>query len=286
MIKIKKYFYSVVVLLGIILALISGKTTLAATAGVSEILKSDKTYTNFDLDGDGKKDKIVLKTKIERGYVFSAYFWINGKKVYTLANKNTTYEYATYLVITLQNGKKYIYVGMEGANSGISLDQIFEYRKGAITKVANISNMMKDYQGASYVQLFPIKNIRVSGNKITVDFTAMNFSIGTGLFTIEYKYKNGKLMRNGYSGVINNNSKCYHARKNIKIYEKPGSAKSKFILKTGEGAYVEKYYSKKGKLYLRVRDLKGNIGWIKALTRSQIKGLGRSPLFEEGRYVG
>ena len=109
-----------VVLVLVMIILLTETRTYAATAVVSDFLKSNKVYKNYDLNGDGKKDKIVLKERIKDKYKLTAYFIINGKKVYTLANKSTIYRSASYQIITLQNGKSFIVAVLEGDNPGIS----------------------------------------------------------------------------------------------------------------------------------------------------------------------
>ena len=151
--------------------------------------------------------------------------------------------------------------------------------------IRNITNMMKNYQGASFINNYPENGIQVRGNRIIIKFTSMNRTTGYRVFVIIFEYKNRKLVRSSYSGDLEYLDKCYHAKKNIKIYEKPGSAKVAYTLKTGDSSYIEKYYLKNGKLYLRVRDTRGRIGWIASLTYTQTKGLAGSPLFVEGWYA-
>lgn len=273
------------VLLALFMVLLLTETPVfSATAGISGFLRNNRSYTNYDLDGDGKKDKILLKESKQNGYKFTAYFMVNGKRVYTLANKSSDYENAFYQIITLQNGKRFIYAGLEGPNSGISKNKILVYKNGKMKLVTNITDLMKNYQGASFISNYPEKGIQIKGNDIIIKYMSMNRTTGYRKFIITLKYKNGNLVRS-YSGDLEYENKCYHAKKNIKTYEKPGSEKVSYTLKAGEGSYIEKYYLKGGKLYLRVRDTRGRIGWIKGLTRTQTKGLSGSPLFVEGWYA-
>ena len=279
----RKKVMSVVLVLIMMLLLIE-IPVYSATAGVSDFLKSNKVYKNYDLNGDGKKDKIVLKERIQDKYKLTAYFIINGKKVYTLANKSTIYRSASYQIITLQNGKSFIVAALEGHNTGISSSQILSYKNNKIKKEKDIKNMMKNFQGASFIENYPEKGIQVKGNEVIIRYTSMNWTTGYRVYVFTFKYKDGGLKRN-YDGDLKYLDKCYHAKKDIKIYEKPESSRVAYTLKMGEGSYIEKYYLKNDKLYLQVRDMRGRIGWIRALTYAQTKGLSGSPLFAEGGYA-
>lgn len=54
--------------------------------------------------------------------------------------------------------------------------------------------------------------------------------------------------------------------------------------KTGENVTIDRYYLKKGNLYIRIRRSNEQKGWIKCLTYSH-KGRGKSPLFTNAHYV-
>lgn len=69
----RKKVMSVVLVLIMMLLLIE-IPVYSATAGVSDFLKSNKVYKNYDLNGDGKKDKIVLKERIQDKYKLTAYY--------------------------------------------------------------------------------------------------------------------------------------------------------------------------------------------------------------------
>lgn len=255
----------------------SGKTVQAA-AGVSENLRNDRVY-KYDLDGNRKTDRIVLKTR-RSGYNISGVFYVNEKKVYSLPK--TDCEYVGYRIITLANGKRFIYAWTEGPNPGISSDRILQYHKGKMKTVCILTNLMKNYQGASYVSWYPNDAITVSGNSIKVRLVSMNWTTGAMEYIIPYKYKNGTLVRSSYSGYFSK-SRTFKVSKQFSTYKKPGSRSRAFVVKKLENVIIDKYYIKKGKLYLQVRRSNGQTGWLNAYTDKQ-KGRVRSPIFYDGYY--
>ena len=120
--------------------------------------------------------------------------------------------------------------------------------RNKIKKEKDIKNMMKNFQGASFIENYPEKGIQVKGNEVIIRYTSMNWTTGYRVYVFTFKYKDGGLKRN-YDGDLKYLDKCYHAKKDIKIYEKPESSRVAYTLKMGEGSYIEKYYFKKDKLY-------------------------------------
>lgn len=80
----------------------------------------------------------------------------------------------------------------------------------------------------------------------------MNWTTGGMEYVIPYKYKNGTLVRSGYSGYFSQ-SRTFKASKQFSTYKKPGSRSN------------------------------GQTGWLNAYTDKQ-RGRGRSPIFYNGYY--
>lgn len=141
----------------------------ADSAGITGFLKNNKTY-KYDLNGNKKKEKIKLRVT-KRNYYINVSFYINGKKVWTMSEKEQ-WEYVGYKIIKLSNGKRFIYFFAEGPNPGISSHRILQYKKGRMKTVANITDLFKKYQGASMISWYPASEngITVSGKEIKVYF--------------------------------------------------------------------------------------------------------------------
>lgn len=255
----------------------------AATTGIKP-MQNNKTYKSHDLNGDKRKDSIQLKTS-KSGYQLVASFYVNGKKVYTLPKDDC--EFVGYSIITLKNGKHFIYAFTQGADAGISQYMILQYKGNKMSKVVNFTTLMKAYQGASYINNWSSPNsITVSGNNIKVVFTSMNWTIGAKNFIFTYKYSGGTLKRASYGGnIVSYTKDPYIAAKKFAVYRKVGTSAKAFTVSKGQKVKVGKYYLKNGKLWLQVKNSSGKTGWIKSLTYKAAKGYGRSPLFTNAYYA-
>lgn len=260
-----------------VLAMILMKTPVKAAVPGVTALQTNKTYKSYDLDGDGKKDSIQMKTYWS-GYSLRASIYVNGKNVYSMP-KNY-WESAGIRMITLGNGKNFIYTYMEG--SSMSCDWILQYKSKKMSKVVDINNLMKKYQSKSYVSWYPSNGIKVSGNTMSVKVESMNWTIAGTSFIFQYKYKDGTLKRVSYSGAIEN-SRVYIVDKKFPVYKKAGSSLVSFTANYGQKVTANKYYLKDGKMWIKLTNSAGKSGWIKALTTGG--GKSRSPLFSNAFYA-
>lgn len=89
--------------------LLPAETTSAANPAMVT-LKMNKTYTGYDVTGDKKKDKIVVKPG---GYSYGAYkslaVYVNGKKQ-TLTGNDLYFYGLSIKLYTLSNGKPFLYI--------------------------------------------------------------------------------------------------------------------------------------------------------------------------------
>ncbi len=242
----------------------------AAEPGVTKLYRN-RTYSNYDLDGNGKNEKIVYK----RSAVY-----VNGKKIYSLKGYETDCR-----IITLKNGKQFLYVFAGEDGSPKSTYKILRYRKGKATVVADLSGLMKNYHNSSAIMWAWNTGVWVSDNTVRVFISEMNWTVGSKVFVIEYSYKNGTLKRKSNSGSVIDRYGYLYAAKSFSTYKSAGSKKKAFTVKKGEKISVTGYTLKSNVLYLKLRNTQGKSGWIKALTRRQ-SGPGRSPLFWNAYYAG
>ena len=244
----------------------------AATPGVMK-LSRNRTYTGYDLDSNGKKERLLYNGRA---------VYVNGKRVYTLNGYDTDCR-----LITLKNGRRFLYVFAGEDGSPYSSYKILRYRGGKISVVADLSGLMKNYHNSSVI-MWSGRNrgIWVSGNTVRVFISEMNWTVGSKVFVLEYTYQGGTLKRKGYSGSLVGSTYQYlYTSKKITTYKGPGSRTKAFTLKSGAKVTVTGYYLKNNVLYLKLKNTQGKSGWIKALTRKQ-SGPGRSPLFRNAYYAG
>ena len=135
-----------------------------------EVKNETQTYWSNDLDGDGRKDKLVIDIKTKVSYldggnvtlVDSVQFVINNKKEMTyLADKYVNYDTADISMkvdlITLRNGKKYLHFLTKSV--GIHKSILYSYTSNRLKKIYDLSsNYSKGTLGGEIIE--------VSGDKL------------------------------------------------------------------------------------------------------------------------
>lgn len=274
-IKVQKMFIAVISGLIMTVLMLSGteKVVHAAEAGIVA-LQPDKTYKSYDLDGDNKPDIIKLKTIKKYDNIDRIRIKINGKVVY-----KKSFDLSNWVgihIITLQNGKKYLYLGSEYGGAQ-AYDTVMQYRQGKMQEVVNFQEMkeLKDAMGWSYISGSAIS---VVDNSVKVKMKMMNWSVGDTTMDLSFQYKNGKLQMKKKGQM---EKKRYKVAKKFPLYKAAGKKAKAFTAKKGEWLTTEKYCIKKGKLYLQFSTDTGKKGWIKSIANPRT---GQSPLFTNAYY--
>ena len=96
-------------------------------------LKPGKTYTKYDITGDKKKDKIkiTLGKRDESDFIKRITVSVNGKKI--VKKGIGSFYYKTSLV-TLKNGKVYLWVKSSSEDADDTWGCLYQYRKGKLEK--------------------------------------------------------------------------------------------------------------------------------------------------------
>ena len=124
-------------------------TNITGKANVKQLLftglystkAKTKTYTKYDVNGDKKADKLVLKAACHKtGYRY-VNVYVNGKRVGTF--KSGYGPYVLVQLITLQNGKSFFFALFEGdgimSNGGV----LSQCRNGKLRTVSVIRSIYK-----------------------------------------------------------------------------------------------------------------------------------------------
>lgn len=255
----------------------------AAQAGQSVYtLKPGTTYTKYDVTGDQKADKIVVKRS---GYKDGAYsglkIIINGKTAYSFSND---YYFDTYVKLyTLKNKKPFLYVYASENNYDGPVCGVFKYSGGKLKTIINFQTLYKDgcHQYGSVV--------KVSGNNLIVRGFVMSWAIASMEYQYTYQYKNGTLQRTMKTGKIVNSAMTWNklswltANRNIDFYKNATSTKKAATLKKGSKLKVTYCYINGSNIMIKVKTKAGTIGWIKSPKKAFSNG---RPYFTECYYAG
>lgn len=154
--------------------------------------KERKTTLSADMNGDGRKDRIVLKqsgfVKVKKDEApFDDYYkkltvYVNGEKLRVLKDDHYGFEYQ---LLKLRNKRTLLFVHMSFFDADGPC-YVFDYRNGKLVKLIDLVDRRTKGKHYRYVD-----SIKVKGNTLYVK--KENFDMDKG--TVVYEYRKGKLIR-------------------------------------------------------------------------------------------
>lgn len=272
--------FSVVVML---LILAGGNSQTAFASSVST-LNAGKIYCDYDITGDGKADTLKtkdIKTIYDGDDAYGKFeVYINEKCALTLKDR---YYSSTVKLLSLDNGKIYLYVNLSGDN-GDGPSALYACQNGKLKKEADF---VQSFQYMGYHNGGDIHDVK--GNKIVVRMGSMSYGLASVEFEAVYQYKNGKLVLQSKTHKI---IEYYNQKKSVmgrtklttsgklQLYKTKKVKKKTWLLPKGTKVYVTKcYVSGKTVSYL-VKTSGGKTGWFRS------KETMNEPPFNEIVYAG
>lgn len=248
-------------------------------------LKVNQTYTQYDITGDKKADTLLVSGDWDEEYEeFSGYkVYVNGKNLLTKKNEYGPIYSLDIRRLELKNGKTYLSIVPGTSNDDVPGAAVYQYKAGKLKQVINLDAMSKiGYHNS-------IGGIKVSGNKITVKYRVMSYSLGGISFSLDYQLKNGKMIQKTTDTRITDTLVRYRkktywtANRSMKVTKSPGGKKVTMLTK-GKKVKIDRIYinAKHNKIYLHVKIKGGKSGWVKGLTKYP----GSKTLFKEVMYAG
>lgn len=248
-------------------------------------IKPSKTYKRYDITGDGKVDTIRSEM-VGKDWKTNFEVYVNEKKALDIKVNHYYEEHAKCQIISLANGKKYLYVYLPSDN-GDGPVSLYTYKNGKLVKEINLIKPFDEIMG--YHSGAVVK--KVSGNKIIFKMNSMSYALGALHFESVYQYKKDKLVLTGkihkllyyYSG--NNKPKLGVLTTSIPIQlyqDKTAKQKVKKLKKRTKLKATKCYISKKRVTYY-VKTEDGTKGWF--VSPSSESTLHGKP-FDEIMYVG
>ncbi|MGO4946783.1 hypothetical protein ACTQ50_10360 [Blautia sp. Sow4_E7] len=244
-------------------------------------------YKSYDITGDHQPDQINIAVgygnKIDKkdsnGYYNNIFVSINDKTQIL----ETGYFYsARAKLYTLSNGKPYLFLETLSDNDYHEISGLFSYNrsKKKIETAIDFTSLFNGYAGRSAGTI-----VKMSGNKITVRYGMMSYSLGGCSIDYNYTYKNDKLVRTSYYGKLISISKrqgkpnVLIAKRKLVAYTVPGTKKKAFTIKKGGSVKIMQVWKKTTSLYIKVK-YESKYGWIKAA------GINTSQQFSNVVYAG
>ena len=139
-------------------------------------MKAEKTYKNYDITGDKKKDTVKISIPKDQYDRYGTVKITVNKKTTKITRTWTSYAIHTRL-ITLKNGKAYLWIQGETDNEDDPWECIYQYKKGRFAKVVDFSKTSYNYTNHHHTDI-----LKVSGNTISTK----QYIMSTAMAGVEY----------------------------------------------------------------------------------------------------
>ncbi len=258
----KTYLFAALFALLLMLCLVPTQSVKAASNPSKKTLKTDKTYSSYDITGDQKADKIKIQTTSDKyGNITKVKVQVNGKSCYTY---KTSYAIGVDAELyTLKNGKPYLHLCVFEDDGLSDRDVLLKYKSGKLKSALNIRKVTSKF-GVPNTDT----KITVSGNKLKIRFGFNSYTTSASTFTYTYKYKSGSLKRTSnktktFTLNFKKQGKTFTTAKKLTVYSSPTKTKTKTLAK-GTKVKITQIYQKGSNLFMKYKATKtGKTGWIK-----------------------
>lgn len=247
-------------------------------------LKPDRTYRNYDVTGDQKKDTLLIRQKGFGGYAYTGLeIYINGKK--QPLSTHLSYFFDTDIKLyTLENGKPFLYINAAGDNGDGHVCALFQYKSGKLREVVDFSDFFGEYGGHKTGEV-----VSVNKNSMKIRFYIMSFTTGPTQIDFDYVYTDGTLKPKSTIGthhsmylLVNGTNRKGIAGKTIPVYRLAGGSSKAYTLHKGNVVTILRCKYENRRMYIEV-SYYGKKGWINAQKGYQGES---GKLFSNVMYAG
>lgn len=253
----------------------------AQTASIKS-LKANYTYKSFDITGDGKKDSFRIKqTNAYGGCYMLCQIYVNGKVAYQIRG---AYYSTSSKMITLSNGKKYLYLYNVCDNNDGPICAVLKYKGGKFVRVVDFRKLFAKHGAHSFGMV-----TGVNGNTIQVRAFTMSYTLGSSDYGLQYIYSDGTLKQKTKVARLlgaypdGKKTRCFTVKKPFNVYSNTSLSTVAFRLKKGDKIMIDQCRITSNYMLLQVKFGK-KTGWFKAASKPYSTGM--SELFENIYYAG
>ncbi len=254
--------------LSLILLCLPAKASAAETKIEGIIyLEADKTYY-YDLNGDGKEDKIYYKSTYQgKTDTSTLELFINDQLC--LTRKDNFDNGHILQICDLDSKDNYLdfYLYVIEPSDGVGNPTFFQYDGKSILNQINF----KPNELSKHLSFYRFSIDTVKGDKtftILADTPIYSASIGCYLCYITYKLENNKITMvasKTYSFSEYSTEYKYKSKKSFSAYKTAGSKVIQFKVKKGDVVTFDKLHvTNSGTAYVRIVNKKGKKAWINA----------------------
>lgn len=257
-------------------------------------LSLNRTYTAYDVTGDGRRDRIRIATTRRSGYFNQVRVIINGRNRLVKRFSRSMPHTVRFRICTLSNRKPFLFLECMGDSLYENTACLYQYSGGRLKTVLNLRSMLSGTY--FYKTYYDVK--RVSGNTITFLAGGQAYNTGAIDFDMIFAYRGGRFVRTttttrmatGNIRWAGGKTNTYTVARRFQTYQKAGSRVKSYATQVGQKVKLTHICIRNKVPYFRVVDSKGRTGWMKGATRALYQKVARYPryycYFREAVVVG
>ncbi len=245
----------------------TNKITVNAATVVEIPLESGKIIDEYDFDGDGKSDNLIIdeddvcQEEPRKPWTIQ----LNEKTIYTGRGEYINHLSVMYYLVPGAPGYLAIQEDQD-SNDDIVNHALYSFQDGNLVMEIDFYNPVLKHICYSH---YGVSVTKITKQKVEVE-CRNQFTTTSGLrWKMIYKLKDGvwKLTGDTYKvtgGVLKNQGKKYWTlrKKKLVTYKKAGSTKKAITLKKGDKVKIKKICLKNKKTYMQVTTKSGKTGWF------------------------
>lgn len=255
----------------------------------------NRTYTAYDVTGDGRRDRIRIVPTGRGGYFRQVRVIINGRN--SLVKKFSSYSAPTAVrcrICSLNNGKRFLFLECMGDSIVENMAALYQYNRGTLKTVLNLRSMTS--RTYFYKTYYDVK--KVSGNTITFLAGGLAYNTGAIDWDMSFAYRGGKFVRTSATTRMSagnirwapGKTNVYTVARRFQTYKTAGSRQKAYSTQIGQKVRLTHICIRNKVPYFRVVDSRGRAGWMKGATQSLYSRVARHPryycYFKEAMVVG
>lgn len=273
-IKFREQWFTAAVIFAMLI-LVRPMSVQAANPTAKRLLEG-VNYLKYDITGDGKADKILIKSVYDDWGAVGVEISVNDRIACRFIHNDGGYHIggSVYAALyTLKNGKPFLYISCPTDYDEDVLSMLLQYRSGKLNKIIDF-----DAAFAKYGMHADGRVVNISGNSMTLGFSLVSWTLGVSQYNFAYTYRNGTMRMANNLGTVSiskvggGSGRTVTVGRNLRVYTNVSAGKTAFLLKRGNKVSVNRIYYGKAGVWLQIY-YKGKIGYLKCLTSYPADGV-------------
>lgn len=256
-------------------ALISGLCSVSCFAGSGELvrnpdmitLRSGVEYSSFDVTGDKRADRLLLRTTEPNGFLgidrTDLQIYINGSKVFDFSDPYYRGDITSYYEVklcTLNPEKIFFFIRTVSAEGFYNFCRLYEYKNGRLELVVDLKNVYED--------LFHKRecmDVKAVGNdNIQFCWKGQLGAVGELEWIVNFACIGSMLEMTGRTCQVNAEimSTYWTAARDFMVYQTCGLEKEWFNVHKGEEVKITSICNDAQRFYIKIEKKNGMNGWV------------------------